>query len=94
MTAHERTELAWRGILRALEHQVLEKVRDTGFARRFIGSTDLVPQHLDNRRRPVIFDHHHFQPVRELEVRRVENRGEGRDWSYQPKAKDNRCRPP
>ncbi len=58
--------------LGALEHQVLEKVRDTGFAGRLVGGPDLVPHHVGDDRDAVIGNDDDFEPVREREVRDVE----------------------
>ena len=42
----------------ALEHQMLEKVRETGFSERIVGGPDLVPNHLcDGRDSMVRHDH-------------------------------------
>ena len=42
---------------RALEHQMLEEMRDAGMARIFIRRADLVPDHVDDYRGAVILDH-------------------------------------
>jgi len=34
----------------ALEHQMFEKMREPGFARRLVGGADLVPDHLGDHR--------------------------------------------
>ena len=58
------------GILRrALEHQMFEKVREPGLARRLVGGPDLVPDHMRDHRRPVIGHHDDFKAVRQGEVR-------------------------
>ena len=43
--------------------QMFKKVRDAGMSRRFVGGTDLVPDHLHHDGRAVILDHHHLQSV-------------------------------
>src|SRR5215475_5298066 len=55
---------------RALEHQMLEEMREPGLARRLVGGADLVPDHLGHHRRAVILDHHDLQAVRQREGRR------------------------
>ena len=52
----------------ALEHQVLEKMRQTGFAGRLVGGADLVPDHLRDDGGAVIRDHHNLQAVAESEA--------------------------
>ena len=58
----------------ALEHQMLEEMRDAGLARRLVGGADAVPQHVGDDRRAVIRDHHHGHAVGERELR---DRGRG-----------------
>ena len=36
---------------------------DAGFASRFIGSTNLVPHHMGDNRRPVVRNHHHLHAI-------------------------------
>jgi hypothetical protein len=47
----------------ALEHQMLEEMREPGFAWRLVGRADLVPDHLGDDGCAVIGDHHHLQAV-------------------------------
>src|SRR4051812_34874472 len=42
---------------------MLEEMRQTRFARCFVGGTDLVPDHLRHHRGAVILDHHHLKSV-------------------------------
>ena len=43
------------GIFRgALEHQMFEEMRETGFARRLVGGADFVPDHMGDDRRAMI----------------------------------------
>ncbi len=56
-------ELAGRDLLRALEHQMLEEMRDAGRAGRFVGGADLVPDHLGDDGRAAIRDHDHMEAV-------------------------------
>ena len=64
---HGLGELAGRMLAGALEHQMLEEMREARFARRLVGGADLVPDHLRDDRRAVIRDHHHLQAVAEGE---------------------------
>ena len=52
----------------ALEHQMLEEMRQPRFARRLVGGADLVPDHLRHDGGAVIGDHHHLQAVAEREA--------------------------
>ena len=61
-------ELAGLVVLRALEHQVLEEMRDAGFARRLVGAADLVPDHVRDDRRAVVGDDDDLHAVVEHEV--------------------------
>ncbi len=65
---HGLRELAGRVLGGALEHQMLEEMRQPRFAGRLVGRADLVPDHLRHDRRAVIGDHHHLQPVVEREA--------------------------
>ena len=58
----------------ALEHQMLEEMREAGFARRLVGRADLVPDHLRDDRRAVIRDHHDLQAVGKREASRAARR--------------------
>ena len=52
-------------VLRALEHQVLEEMREPGAARLLVLRADVIPElQVDDRRR-VILRQHHRQPVRQ-----------------------------
>ena len=63
LASHDLGELAGRDLARALEHQMLEKVRQAGLARRAVGGADLVPDPMRHHRRAVVLDHHHLQAV-------------------------------
>ncbi|MGY4299001.1 hypothetical protein ACVWXN_007096 [Bradyrhizobium sp. i1.4.4] len=65
---HSLRELAGRVLGGALEHQMLEEMRESGFARRLVGGAGLVPGHLRHDRRAVIGDHHNLQAVVEREA--------------------------
>ena len=54
--------------LRALEHQVLEEMGDTRFARPLVGGAGLVPDHVGDDRRAMVGDDHHLQAVVEGEA--------------------------
>ena len=55
-------------LLGALEHQMLEEMREAGFAGRLVGRADLVPDHLRDHGRAVVGDHHDLQAVAEREA--------------------------
>ena len=59
-----------RILRRALEHQMLEEMRDARLARRLVGGADLVPHHVGHDRRAVIGDDDDFEPFVEREMRR------------------------
>ncbi len=61
-------ELAGRMVGRALEHQVLEEMRDAGFSGRLVGAADLVPDHMGDDRRAMVGDNHDFHAVVEQEL--------------------------
>ncbi len=48
---------ARRVVLRALEHQMFEKMRDAGFADRIVGRAIAIPDHMGDDRRAMIRDH-------------------------------------
>jgi hypothetical protein len=50
-------------ILRALEHQVFEQMREAGFAIRFVRRADVVPDADRHHGCLVVFVHHHGQAV-------------------------------
>ena len=79
--AHGLGEFAGGMFGRALEHQMLEEMRQSRFARRLVGRADLVPDHLRDDGRAVIGDHDHLQAVAEGEAggtfRRHRGLGEG-----------------
>ena len=52
----------------AFEHQVFEKVRQTGFSRRFVGGADLVPDHVGDDRSAMIRHHNDFKTVSKREA--------------------------
>jgi hypothetical protein len=64
---HRCGKLAGRMLLRALEHQMLEKVGEARFAGRLVGRADLVPDHLRYHRGAVVGDHHDLHAVGQLE---------------------------
>ena len=65
---HRFRELPRSHLIRAFEHQVFEIMRDTGFPAHLIGGTCPIPDHLNDNRRAVIFDHHSLHPVIESEM--------------------------
>ena len=56
-------ERAIRHCLGPLEHQMFEEMRDARLARRLVGRTNPVPDHVGDRRGGVILDHHDIEPV-------------------------------
>ena len=70
-------EFAVRMAGRALEHQVLQKMRHARDARRLVGAADLVPDHMDHSGRAVILDHHHVHAVLKREFGDPLGRGPG-----------------
>ncbi len=74
-----------RGLARAdlgaaLEHHVLQGVRQAGLARGFVAGTDLVPDLRDHHRGAVVFAHHDLEAVVEDEfVGGLHIGGEGRE---------------
>ncbi len=65
----ERAEEFVLVILRALEHQVLEEMREAGLARRLVGRADVIPDADRDDRRLVIFADDDGEPVRQREAR-------------------------
>ena len=63
-----------RRVLRALEHQVLEQVREAGAAGHLVGGPDVVPEVHRDDRQPVIGADDHFEPVRKRELLELELR--------------------
>jgi hypothetical protein len=61
-------EFTRRVLRRALEHQMLEEMRQARFSRRLVGGADLVPDHVGDNRRAVIGNDDQLQSVREREV--------------------------
>src|SRR5580698_6651698 len=57
-----------RIFLGALEHQMLEKMRETGFAGGLVGAANSVPDHVGDDRRPVIRDHDNLETIPQCEV--------------------------
>ena len=51
-------------VLRALEHHVLEQVREAGAPGGLVGRTDVVPDVDRDERQAVIFREDHLEPVR------------------------------
>ncbi len=69
---HELEVLAARHVLRALEHHVLEQVREAGAAADLVAAADVVDDvHGDGRRR-VVDEHHDAQAIVELLALHVE----------------------
>ncbi len=60
-------ELTVRQLVGRLEHQMLEKMREAGFALGLVGRSDTVPDHLGDDRCAVILDHHPLQAVGQRE---------------------------
>jgi hypothetical protein len=60
---------------RALEHEVLEEVRQAGVTGCLVGRPDAVPKHMCEHRRSVVGDQNHLHPVGELERVGVEHPG-------------------
>jgi hypothetical protein len=52
---------------RALEHEVLEEVRQAGLAWRFVGRSHPVPKHVRDHRRSMVGDQDDLHAIRELE---------------------------
>ena len=52
-------------VLRALEHHVLEEVREAGAARLLVGGPDVIPEVDRDERQPVVLGQDHAQPVRQ-----------------------------
>jgi hypothetical protein len=71
---HDLRELAGGHLLRALEHQVLEEVRQAGLRLRAVGGADPVPEPVRHDRGPAVRHHDDLQPVVEREGLRVEQR--------------------
>ena len=59
-------------VLRALEHHVLEQVREAGAAGTLVLGPDVVPHFGVHDRRGVILEEHHLQPVRQRRHRVIE----------------------
>ena len=64
----EAREFALRMGLRALEHQMLEEMRDPGTAARLIGRADAIPDHVGHDRRAMIRDDDDVEAVRQAEL--------------------------
>jgi hypothetical protein len=71
---HDLRELAGRDLLRALEHQVLEEVRQAGLRLRAVGGADPVPEPVRHDRRPAVRHDDDLEAVVEREGLRVEQR--------------------
>ncbi len=65
----ERLEELAVQVLRALEHQVLEQVREAGLAELLVLAADVIPDVDRHDRRLVVLLHHEREPVREHELR-------------------------
>ena len=61
-------KLARCNIFGALKHQMLQKMRDAGMARRLVRRPDPVPDHMHHDRGPVILDHHDIHAICQLEA--------------------------
>ena len=61
-------------VLRALEHHVLEEVREPGASRLFVGRTDVIPEIHGDERQPVILRQDDLEPVRQRELLEFERR--------------------
>ena len=61
-------EFSGRSLGRALEHQVFEEMRQPRLARRFVGGSDPVPDHVGDDRRAVVGDDHDFEAVVQGEI--------------------------
>jgi len=51
-------------LLGAFEHQMFEKVRQTGLTGRLVGGADLVPDHVGDHRSPMIGHHDDLKAIR------------------------------
>jgi hypothetical protein len=69
---------------------MLEEVGDAGFARRFVGGTDLIPDHMGDHRRPAIRHDHDLQAVGKGEMADLGRVGLGRTGARQES--DGRCK--
>ena len=49
---------------RALEHQMLEEMRETGMAGQFVLRPDVIPNLQGNDWVGVFFEQHHLEPIR------------------------------
>src|SRR3712207_3633755 len=58
-------------LLRALEHEMFEEMRDTGLADRIVRRTVAVPHHVGHDRNAVIRDHHDVEAVVQGEGRQI-----------------------
>ena len=54
-----------RHVLRALEHHVLEQMRETGAARLFVRRADVIPQVHGDHRQPLVPAQDHVEAVRQ-----------------------------
>ena len=70
-------ELPRRQFPGALEHQVLEEMGDARLARRLVGRTHLVPDHVGDHGDPVVGDDHNGHAVLQGEGFGIENTGPG-----------------
>ena len=61
-------ELALRMLLRALEHQMLEEMRDAGLSHRIVRRAVLVPDHMGDDRRAAILDRDDLHAVWQREM--------------------------
>ena len=64
-----------RHVLRALEHHVLEQVREARAARRLVGRTDVIPEIDRDERQPMIRREDHLEAVRRACTSRIRSSG-------------------
>ncbi len=88
---HQREVLALGNVLAALEHHVLEEVRETGLARLLVLAADVVPQVDGHHRRPLVRREDHAETV----VETVALDRNVRHWQVTPSGRNgslvNRC---
>ena len=64
----QRVELAFLDVLRSLEHEVLEQVREAGSPRLLVGGADVVPDVDGDHGHALVLMQDHGQPVGEPEL--------------------------
>ena len=60
---HQMREFALRMLVRALEHQMFEEMRNAGLALRIVGGAVAVPHHMGDDRRAMVGDDDEFKAV-------------------------------